>query len=315
MIAFGPVPSRRLGRSLGINNVPAKTCSYSCIYCQLGTTTKMQIERRTFYEPSHVFTSVEKKVNQATSHKEQIDYLTFVPDGEPTLDIALGQAINLLKTLKINIAVITNASLIYRKDVQKDLANTDLVSLKVDAVTNHVWHKMNRPHGLLKLRRILDGMLDFATTYQGEIITETMLVKNINDSEEEVKNIAEFLAKLPPSRAYIAIPTRPPAEKWVQPASESMIHRAYQTFSESLENSRVEYLLGYEGTAFAFTGNIVQDLLSITAVHPMRKDAVKALLEKAKGGWAIIESLIDEEKLIELQYSGHTFYMRKLPSR
>jgi wyosine [tRNA(Phe)-imidazoG37] synthetase (radical SAM superfamily) len=275
----------------------------------------MQIERRTFYEPSHVFTSVEKKVNQAISHKEQIDYLTFVPDGEPTLDIALGQEINLLKTLKINIAVITNASLIYRKDVQKDLANTDLVSLKVDAVTNHVWHKMNRPHGLLKLRRILGGMLDFATTYQGEIITETMLVKDINDSEEEVENIAAFLSKLQPSRAYIAIPTRPPAEKWVQPASEPMIHRAYQTFNEFLKNSRIEYLLGYEGTAFAFTGNIVQDILSITAVHPMRKDAVKALLEKAKGDWNILENLIDEEQLIELQYSGHTFYMRKLPSR
>jgi wyosine [tRNA(Phe)-imidazoG37] synthetase (radical SAM superfamily) len=275
----------------------------------------MQIERRTFYEPSHVFTSVEKKVNQAISHKEQIDYLTFVPDGEPTLDIALGQEINLLKTLKINIAVITNASLIYRKDVQKDLANTDLVSLKVDAVTNHVWHKMNRPHGLLKLRRILGGMLDFATPYQGEIITETMLVKDINDSEEEVENIAAFLSKLQPSRAYIAIPTRPPAEKWVQPASEPMIHRAYQTFNEFLKNSRIEYLLGYEGTAFAFTGNIVQDILSITAVHPMRKDAVKALLEKAKGDWNILENLIDEEQLIELQYSGHTFYMRKLPSR
>ena len=114
MIAFGPVPSRRLGRSLGINNIPAKTCSYSCVYCQLGNTIRMHFERQGFYEPERIAKEVKEQVDKAKSKGEPIDYLTFVPDGEPTLDIALGEEIDLLKTLGFRIAVITNASLIQR---------------------------------------------------------------------------------------------------------------------------------------------------------------------------------------------------------
>jgi wyosine [tRNA(Phe)-imidazoG37] synthetase (radical SAM superfamily) len=108
MRAFGPVPSRRLGRSLGINNIPPKACTYSCVYCQVGRTSEMQVERRSFYDPEEVVQDVWDRVQRSTEAGETIDYLTFVPDGEPTLDVHLGREIELLKPLGIPIAVITN---------------------------------------------------------------------------------------------------------------------------------------------------------------------------------------------------------------
>ena len=315
MLAFGPVPSRRLGRSLGINNVTAKTCSYSCIYCQLGNTIRIQTKRQDFYKPLLIFEEVSKKVNKAKLRNESIDYLTFVPDGEPTLDINLGKEIELVKNLEIKTAVITNASLLYQEDVRNDLAGVDLVSIKLDAINQEIWRRMNRPHNNLSFNKILDGILEFSSAYNGELITETMLVNNINDEIDEIEKIADYLLELQPKKAYIAIPTRPPAQYWVKSAKEETINTAYQIFDEVLEKDCTEYLIGYEGNAFAFTGNAEEDLLSITSVHPMREDAVKVFLNKADADWRLIKELIKEEKLIELKYQGHNFYMRKIESR
>ena len=310
MKAFGPVPSRRLGRSLGINNIPPKVCTYSCVYCQLGRTIKMQIERRAFYQPEEILRDVEEKVRNAREVGESIDYLTFVPDGEPTLDLALGREIELLKPLGINIAVITNASLIWREDVKEDLMRADWVSLKVDSVSEDVWRRINRPHRALQLASILEGMLEFAKAYEGELATETMLVKGLNDGDEHVKEVADFLAELRPARAYLSIPTRPPAEKWAQPPNEKVVNRAYQILGDRVDH--VEYLIGYEGNAFAFTGNVEEDLLSITAVHPMREEAVKEFLTRARADWSIVRKLLEQGQLVETEYEGNKFYMRRL---
>ncbi|MEJ2097833.1 MAG: radical SAM protein, partial [Deltaproteobacteria bacterium] len=118
MIAFGPVPSRRLGRSLGINNIPPKVCSYSCVYCQVGKTRRMKVDRSPFYDPQEIYRDVKKKIAKAQKKGESVDYLTFVPDGEPTLDVNLGNEIELLKSLGPKIGVITNGSLAWRKDVR-----------------------------------------------------------------------------------------------------------------------------------------------------------------------------------------------------
>ena len=219
-LAFGPVPSRRLGRSLGINNIPPKWCSYSCVYCQLGRTSNMLVDRQTFYEPKEIFEEVKSRIKKLSARGENIDYLTFVPDGEPALDINLGREISLLKELGIPIAVITNASLLWRSDVRKDLLNADLISIKVDAVSQSLWKKINRPHRSLKLNAVLNGIKEFVNAFNGTIISETMLINSIK-YEREVEKIARFLGKLEKlSKAYVAIPTRPPAEKWVKPAGE-----------------------------------------------------------------------------------------------
>jgi len=310
-IIYGPVPSRRLGHSLGINNIPPKICSYSCVYCQLGNTANMQVERETFYEPNEIVQSVKEKVKQVRKKGEPIDYLTFVPDGEPTLDANLGKEIELLNSLDIKIAVITNASLIWREDVRQDLQKADLVSLKVDAVSKEIWRRINRQQKSLKLETILDGMLKFSDVFKGELITESMLIRGINDDRQEIERIANFLTKLKPNKSYLAIPTRPPARRTISAASEQAINMAYQILKERL--SDVEYLIGYEGNAFAFTGNVKDDLLSITSVHPMREEAVIELLKKADTGWEIVKKLIKDGSLMEVEYQGRKFYVRKLP--
>jgi wyosine [tRNA(Phe)-imidazoG37] synthetase (radical SAM superfamily) len=311
LIAFGPVPSRRLGQSLGINNIPAKNCTYSCIYCQVGRTLQMQFKRKQFYNCEEILKDVEGKTKEARARGEPIDYLTFVSDGEPTLDINLGKDIQLLKRLGIKIAVISNASLIWEDDVQDDLNQSDWVSLKIDAVSEDIWSRINRAHGLLRLDKIIRGIKEFSKSYQGELVTETMLVRDSNDTAPELKSLADFIAEIEPDKSYLSIPTRPPAESWVRPATEYTINMAYQIFSE--KSIDVEYLIGYEGNAFAFTGNVEEDLLSITSVHPMRKDAVSELLSKAKTDWDAIENLITQDKLVELKYGKNNFYMRKFP--
>jgi wyosine [tRNA(Phe)-imidazoG37] synthetase (radical SAM superfamily) len=310
MLAFGPVPSRRLGRSLGINNIPPKICTYSCVYCQLGRTAKMQAERRVFYPPRKILHDVQEKVERAKRVDEAVDYLTFVPDGEPTLDVHLGREIALLRPLGIKIAVITNGSLLWREDVRDDLMGADWVSLKIDAVQQEVWRRIDRPYGSLHLAAILEGMLAFASAYRGELVTETMLVANVNDDDTLISELADFVARLRPAKAYLSIPTRPPAEPWGQPPDEGAINRAYQILGERVDE--VEYLIGYEGNAFAFTGNVEDDLLSITAVHPMREEAISAFLNQAGADWALVRRLVAQRQLVETEYRGTKFYLRKL---
>ena len=314
MIIFGPVPSRRLGRSLGINNIPAKVCSYSCVYCQLGRTIKTCIERRAFYDPEQIFKNVKERIGEAKAKDEKIDYLTFVPDGEPTLDVNLGREMELLKALNRPIAILTNASLLWRADVKEDLLKADLVSVKIDAVSEKNWRKINRPHKSLKIDEILNGIIEFSREFKGKLITETMLIDGL-DYSDDLEKTADFLSKIRPHKAYIAVPTRPPAERWVKPADERVINRAFQLFSRKLGDDVVEYLIGYEGNAFAFTGNLEEDLLSITSVHPMREEGVKELLKKANASWGVVKNLLDKGKLVELEYEDHKYYMRKLPSR
>jgi wyosine [tRNA(Phe)-imidazoG37] synthetase (radical SAM superfamily) len=299
-----------LGKSLGINNIPPKICTYACVYCQLGSTLKMQIDREAFYEPAVIVESVRRKADDAREKGEVIDYLTFVPDGEPTLDVNLGRLLERLKPLGIKTAVITNASLIWREDVREALSRADWISLKVDAATEATWRRVDRPHGKLDLAAIQAGMLAFAQAYDGALTTETMLVDGVNDGEEDVRAVSDFLARLQPDCAYLAVPTRPPAEPWAGPPEAPVINRAYQLLSERV--ARVEYLIGYEGNAFAQTGDVEEDLLSITAVHPMREDAVEAFLERADAAWDVVRRLVAEEELVETEFGAHRFYLRKI---
>jgi wyosine [tRNA(Phe)-imidazoG37] synthetase (radical SAM superfamily) len=308
MIAFGPVPSRRLGRSLGINNIPPKVCTYSCVYCQVGKTTRMQVDRTQFYHPGDIYMEVRKQVGKARKKGESVDYLTFVPDGEPTLDVNLGREIELLKSLGLKIAVITNGALAWRKDVRADLAKADRVSIKIDAATEKIWRRINRPWRTLKPEAIWAGMLEFADGYSGTLVTETMLVESLNDSAKSFHKIADFLNHMQPAKAYVAVPTRPPAEKWVRPPDENVLNEAFQILNE--KPFQVEYLIGYEGNAFTFTGDVEEDLLSITAVHPMRQDAVNEFLMRAGADWQIVNKLMANAQLVETKYRGQMFYMR-----
>jgi wyosine [tRNA(Phe)-imidazoG37] synthetase (radical SAM superfamily) len=218
--------------------------------------------------------------------------------------------IELQKKWGIKTAVITNSSLLWKKEVRNELSLADWISLKIDTVTEGTWHRINRPHGTLKFEEILDGILEFADTYEGMLTTKTMTTRNINDSLDEMNKVSDFISKISPKRSYIAIPTRPPAENYVQSPTEPFINMAYHIFEE--KSIHVEYLIGYEGNAFAFTGNAENDLLSITSVHPMREYGVKEFLKKANADWRIIERLKEENKLVEATYNNKRFYIRKI---
>ncbi|MDQ7785004.1 MAG: radical SAM protein [Desulfomonilaceae bacterium] len=311
LIPYGPVPSRRLGRSMGINNIPPKICTYSCAYCQVGRTLKKHIDRQPYYDPDLILREVERKMEKIVLIGEAVDYLTFVPDGEPTLDANLGREIDLLRSIGIKIGVITNASLLWREDVVEELSRADWVSVKIDSVMEDSWKKINRPHAKLRFTSIMDGLAGFARSYDGELATETMMVKGINDDADSANTLSEFLARIQPSRAYLSIPTRPPAEAWVRLPAEADVNRVFQIVSGKLD--RAELLTGYEGNAFVQTGDVKTDLLAVTAVHPMREEAVRDFLAGAHTDWRMIDDLIHDGLIAETEYEGRRFYMRRFP--
>jgi wyosine [tRNA(Phe)-imidazoG37] synthetase (radical SAM superfamily) len=314
-IVFGPVPSRRLGRSLGVNNIPPKHCTYSCVYCQLGRTDHLDVARRKFYEWEFIVNEVIKKVNKVGL--SNIDYVTFVPDGEPTLDVNLGREIRGIKeSLPVKVAVITNGSLLWMEDVRNDLQEADWVSVKVDAVTESVYRRVDRPHPSLRLSSVLEGIREFAREYSGILVTETMLVAGVNDDISELEGIASFIQGINPAKAYIAVPIRPPAEVWAVPPSEKVVLTAYQLFEEYL-GEKVELLIGSEGGDFVIDPDRpVESVLGIIKVHPMRRSVLtKLLAEKGLNPDEVIDKLINSGEALLLEFKGEEFLVSKLPGR
>jgi len=307
-IAYGPVPSRRLGYSLGLNNIPPKVCTYACAYCQVGHTSDMPITRREFYTPEEILCAVAVRLQEVNRLGEAVDFLSFVPDGEPTLDINLGREIELLREFELPIAVISNASLLALPDVREELSRADWVSLKVDTVDEKSWRRLDHPHRQLDLAAILDGMMKFRRMFAGTLVTETMLVAGANDTEQHAMATADFLSRLGPDKAYLSIPTRPPVTKSVRPSSSEVMLCYHDVFERRV--GVVEYLMGYEGSDFSAAGDPRENVLGITAVHPMRATALAELLERAGASWSLVEELVRDGTLLELDYAGHTYYLR-----
>lgn len=305
---FGPVPSRRLGRSIGVNNIPPKVCSYSCVYCQLGRAIEMTTTRRAFFDSAALAAEAREHLAAARARGERVDYLTIVPDGEPTLDLHLGELIERLRGLGAPVALITNSSLFGEVDVRTALSGLDWISVKIDAADEATWRKVDRPHRALDFAAMLEGLRAFAAGFGGTLTTETMLVAGVNDGPAEIEAAAALAGELAPAVSYISIPTRPPALPWVQPAGEQAVARAYATFSRHVR--RVENLTGYEGTAFATSGDARADLLGITAVHPMRRDAVEEVLERDGAGEGELRDLLASGELVEVEFGGSAFYVR-----
>lgn len=308
MILFGPIPSRRLGRSLGINNISPKVCSYSCVYCQVGLTTKISVEPQEFYSPMIIYTEVKERLKDLKSNKERIDYISFVPDGEPTLDVNLYETIQLLQDFGIKIAVFTNSSLIWKKEVQEALKLADYVSVKIDAINESTWKHINHPALSLNLNKILEGILEFKEIYNGTLVTETMLIDGMNDNEDELIKVAHFIVKVDPEIAYLTIPTRPTPLKNIHSPEKLKTIYAYKIIKSIY--SHTELLNDYEGNEFSVRSETEEGLISIMAVHPMRKDAVQKYLKKSNSNWNTITKLIEEKKIKELEYDGNTFYKK-----
>ena len=309
MFVFGPVPSRRLGNSLGINHIPAKNCTYACVYCQVGKTTSLTIKRMNYYSVEKILEEVQQKIAGSRQIGVNIDYLTLVPDGEPTLDLRLGTLIRSLKEFQIPVAVISNASLIDRPDVRDDLSSADWVSLKLDSVIEREWKKINRPHGRLVLVDILDGIKIFRQMFTGELVTESMLVAGINDAEISIRELRDYLLDLGPTRACLSIPIRPPAEDWVKPPAPDQLGKVLKIFSEKVDF--LQLLFEAEASDFRSTSNFVEDLLSIIAVHPIREEALRIMTDQAGESWDTVNRLIASSQIQAIRYRDDIFYLSR----
>jgi len=219
---FGPLPSRRLGRSLGVDCIPNKTCTLDCVYCELGPTDKRAFRRKEYIRASEVI----DEVRTALSRPERIDAITFSGSGEPTLNSSLGTMIHMIKGLtSIPVAVLTNGTLMYLPEVRRDLIEADIVLPSLDAATEDVFQKVNRPHPRLQLRQIVEGMKIFRKEYRGRLWLEILLVKNVNDNDEEILSLRRLVDEINPDKIQLNTVVRPPATADAHPVSRPKLEK------------------------------------------------------------------------------------------
>jgi len=229
---YGPVPSRRLGRSLGVDLVPYKTCSLNCVYCQLGPTTCKTIDRQKYVPTDEVLRQVERKLQAEV----QLDFITLSGSGEPTLHSACGRIIGRLKEITDkSIAVLTNGTLLWEPDLQEELSRADLVIPSLDAGDAVMFNHVNRPHPALDFDRIIKGMIDFRTGFGGLIWLEVFLLEGITGLRDEAAKIASLARAISPDRLQLNTVTRPPAFDFAAPVSEEKMKELLELFGENAE--------------------------------------------------------------------------------
>lgn len=306
---FGPVFSRRLGLSLGVNNIPYKVCTYSCIYCQLGRTLTLSIERRPYSDPE----AIAGEVSKALEGVGRVDYVTIVPDGEPTLDTRVGELIEAVRDASgERVAVLTNGSLLWVDEVREDLARADLVSVKVDAGDEAVWRRVDRPHKSLSFREVVDGLDAFAGEFGGVLITETMLVDGVNDSVRDAEAVADIVARLTPAAAYVAVPVRPPAEGWVKAPPPERV-REFVSVLEG-EGLRAVPLIKGEERPPKCGGDVVGCVLETIRVHPLPLEHVEALArERGASLNEVLAEALSAEGVEIREFGGRRFLTWRPP--
>lgn len=229
---FGPVPSRRLGYSLGIDILAPKSCSFDCVYCQVGRTREKMIRRQRFVDPLAVVADVLDAIKRAP----QVDMLTFSGSGEPTLSADLGWLIKETKrSTGLPVALITNGSLFSDQEVRKEAAQANIVLPSLDGACEEEFEKVNRPHSALRLSSIIEGLTAFRGEFHGEIWLEVMVVKGLNDSIEHLGVLRDTIGCIGPDRVQINTVTRPPAEKNARGLDQAGLQRVAETLGGGAE--------------------------------------------------------------------------------
>jgi wyosine [tRNA(Phe)-imidazoG37] synthetase (radical SAM superfamily) len=272
-MVYGPVPSRRLGISLGVDIVSFKTCSYDCIYCQLGKTTDHAVDRKSFVP----IDSVLKQIKEVVDQNSDMDYITFSGSGEPTLNRDIGEMIRRIKEFTvIPVAVLTNGSLLWQKQVQKDISPADLVVPSIDAVSEEVFQKVNRPVEGLSMKRILGGIKEFCEGFKGKVFLEIMLVKGLNDSEKEIRKINEFVRELKAEKVQLNTVVRPPADSSARPVEKIRLAQIKSNFDPRL---MVEVVEGFDrATSKAYHKDLEKAITELLKRRPTRKDEMATSL-------------------------------------
>lgn len=263
---FGPVTSRRLGQSLGIDPVPLKTCNWNCVYCQLGRTRPFKTEQRYYFKNEEILSQVQEALD---SHVPgEIDWVTFVGSGETTLHAGLGKMIRAVKDMtELPVAVITNGTLLYQRSVRQALMAADAVLPSLDAGNPKLYRRINRSHKAFTFERLTGGLVDFRKDYQHKLWVEVMLIGGLNDTTEALEEIAAWLSRIRPDEVHVVQPTRPPAETWVKSPDEAGLSRAKTILGETAElimPAAGSFDLGSEDS-------LVDAIVGIITRHPMKE--------------------------------------------
>lgn len=302
---YGPVPSRRLGFSLGIDIVPFKTCSLNCIYCQLGPTPKKTIRRKEYFSASDIVSQIKKKLSSG----QRIDYITFSGSGEPTLNKALGKIIREIKKMtSIPVAVLTNSTLLSRKSVRDALMAADLVVPSLDSATQELFVKVNRPYPSINIKEIIQGLLKFSKEFKGSIWLEIMLVKGVNDSPSHIRKLKEAIAKIKPEKVQLNTVVRPPAEKHARHLGLKDLEKIKNILGENCEiiaeSSREAQISGPE--------NLEGAILSLIRRRPVTLAEISASLGKGKDKIKkSLDSLLAEGKIKSVIHKGRKYFEPK----
>jgi wyosine [tRNA(Phe)-imidazoG37] synthetase (radical SAM superfamily) len=274
---YGPVPSRRLGRSLGVDLVPLKTCTWNCVYCQLGRTAKTTTQRRSYVPVADILAELRSALEREVAFPgaAPLQWVTLAGSGEPTLHSEIGAVIDGIKALtNTPVAVLTNGSLLHLPEVRTALHRADAVLPSLDAGSAHIFRRVNRPHPSLDFDRFLEGLVLFRQRFRGDIWAEVMVIKGLNDDQEAVADISRVLGRVQPDEVHLNIPVRPPAECWVEPPTAERLAEIEQSLgltARQLVSSPATWNVSVA------PGGLPQAVLSVLARHPLADTDIQNL--------------------------------------
>ena len=303
---FGPVPSRRLGRSLGVDPIPFKTCNWNCVYCQLGRTPSLVAERRDWIAPEAILAEVKEALGR---HGEAgMDWITFVGSGEPTLHASLGWMIREVKKLGgLPVAVITNGSLLHRPEVREEIGVADAVLPTLDAGSAELHRRINRPLPEFSFSDHVAGLEAFRRDYPGQLWVETMLIRGVNDGEEALRDLADVLRRIGADAVHLNTPVRPPSEPQVAPPDPEGMMRALAILGEAARPVGPAPAV-VDVPAGADPAEVAADLVTR---HPLEDGELRALLARWSDGdvEAALERLQAEGRVARVKRYGKSFWV------
>ncbi|MGM0441083.1 MAG: radical SAM protein [Elusimicrobiota bacterium] len=277
---FGPVPSRRLGISLGIDIVPYKTCSYDCIYCECGKTTNRTINRKSYVNPEKIEKELKNFLKNKISTK-QLDYITLSGGGEPTLNSKIGEIIDVIKIIApdVNIALLTNGSLFYMKKVREDVKKCDLIVPSLDSALQKTFIKLNRPCCKLKIDKIIKGLKKLKTT-NTKLWIEVFVVPGINDTEHEIRILKKVLTEIAPQKIQLNTMDRPGTEPDIKKAGLDKL-KEIREYMKPL-NTEIIGKVTSKATTEELSGDIESTILSILKRRPCTIEDISIISGKKK---------------------------------
>lgn len=305
---YGPIPSRRLGRSLGVDPIPLKTCNWNCVYCQLGRSVPLLHERAEYAPRQEILDEILAAVTHHTPG--EIDYITFAGSGEPTLHSGLGWIIRHIKErTALPVAVITNGSLLYLPEVRTALLPADVVMPTLSAGSADLYRRIHRPHPEATFARLVSGLAAFRAVYAGQLWLEVMLLGGLNDQEEALHDLAALLERLRPDQIHLMLPERPPAEPWVRPPDAEGMVRVAATLGAS---AHVVHALPVDVNASDYA-TPADAIVSIVTRHPMNRAQLHQALHRWPPGEVdnALTSLCESDEIFAVERLGMEFWVAR----